>query len=93
MTLPAGYKAGEMLWPAPARHVSNGGLLDHVYEGRAMILLPVEVPADAKPRVKKEAARKAIGAFAGRAFRRSVMQEEIDRFANFIELAEKNGDG
>jgi thiol:disulfide interchange protein DsbD len=47
--LPAGWTAGEMLWPAPIRHVGDGDLLDHIYEKRVVLLLPVKAPADAKP--------------------------------------------
>ncbi len=49
-------------------------------------------PANAKPRGKKQAARKAITEFARRAFRRPPTAEEIDRFVGLVELAEKNGD-
>jgi len=45
--LPAGFTAGDLVWPAPRRHLSDGPLLDHVYEKRAVLLLPVKVPADA----------------------------------------------
>ncbi len=46
---PAGYLPGELAWPAPHRHISAGDLLDHVYEGQVLLLLPVSVPADAVP--------------------------------------------
>jgi thiol:disulfide interchange protein DsbD len=49
---PAGYEVGApstWLWPAPVRHVAPGPLLDHVYFDRLTILVPVEIPADAKP--------------------------------------------
>jgi DsbC/DsbD-like thiol-disulfide interchange protein len=49
VSAPDGYKVGEQQFPAPVRHISDGELLDHVYEGRVTILIPVEVPADAKP--------------------------------------------
>jgi len=49
-------------------------------------------PADAKPRVKKEAGRKALQEFARRAFRRTVATEEVERFVGLLELADKNGD-
>ena len=49
LELPGGYKAGDILWPAPTRHISPGDLLDHVYEKRVTLLVPVEVPPDAKP--------------------------------------------
>jgi DsbC/DsbD-like thiol-disulfide interchange protein len=46
--LPEGYEAGELLWPAPKRHISPGDLLDYIYEGRVTLLLPIAVPADAR---------------------------------------------
>lgn len=48
-TLPAGFTAGEMRWPTPKRHISPGDILDYVYEGRVTLVLPVQVPASAKP--------------------------------------------
>lgn len=48
LQLPEGYTAGEILWPAPKRHVSPGDLLDYIYEDRVTLLVPVTVPADAK---------------------------------------------
>ncbi len=48
LDLPAGFDAGEPRWPAPRRHVSEGGILDHVYgPGEATVLIPVRVPAGA----------------------------------------------
>src|SRR5262249_21734368 len=49
--------------------------------------------ADAKLRVKMEAARKVVGDFTRRAFRRAATKEEVDRFLTLVELADKNGDG
>lgn len=49
LELPKGFEAGELLWPAPQRLVSPGGILDHVYENRVTLLLPIQIPADAKP--------------------------------------------
>lgn len=46
-TLPDGFRAGDLLWPAPKRLVSPGKILDHVYEGDLLLLLPVVVPAGA----------------------------------------------
>lgn len=48
-TLPAGFKPQAIQWPAAKRHALPGDLLDHVYEGEVMLLVPVSVPADAKP--------------------------------------------
>jgi hypothetical protein len=48
--LPAGYElAGPLEWPAPIRHTAEGEILDHVYENSVAILVPVRVPASAKP--------------------------------------------
>lgn len=49
LTLPEGYEAGKILWPAPKRYISPGDILDHVYEDRVTLLVPVKVPADARP--------------------------------------------
>jgi thiol:disulfide interchange protein DsbD len=46
-TLPEGYTLGEVLWPAPTRHLTKD-FLDHVYENRVTLLLPLQVPASAK---------------------------------------------
>ncbi len=48
LDLPAGVHAGELLWPAPVRHVSEGGILDHVYEGDVVLLVPLTVDAGIK---------------------------------------------
>ena len=42
-------KIGAMVWPAPRREVAAEFILDHVYEGDALVLVPVEVPEDANP--------------------------------------------
>lgn len=47
--LPPGFKAGELRWPVPRRHIDAGDILDYVYEKRVTLVLPVTVPADAKP--------------------------------------------
>lgn len=47
LTLPDGYRAMETLWPAPHRHVSEGEILDHIYEDRVTLLIPVVVPEGA----------------------------------------------
>lgn len=46
---PAGYRFEGPLWPTPRRHVADGEILDHVYEGEVAVLLPLQVPADARP--------------------------------------------
>ena len=44
--LPAGWEAGEPLYPLPHRLVV-GGLMNHVYEGDYAVLVPIAVPANA----------------------------------------------
>ncbi len=44
---PDGYTLGTVQWPAPSRHITQD-FVDHVYEGRVALLLPVQVPANAK---------------------------------------------
>lgn len=48
ITAPPGYTVGDLKWPAPKRHIAEGDILDHIYEGSVTFLFPVEVPADAK---------------------------------------------
>lgn len=48
VSVPPGFEAGAWELPAPHRHVSPGDLLDHVYEGTVLFLVPVSVPADAR---------------------------------------------
>ena len=49
LDLPAGFRAGEILWPVPKRLVSPGNILDHVYDGHVTLLLPISVSAGANP--------------------------------------------
>jgi DsbC/DsbD-like thiol-disulfide interchange protein len=49
LDLPAGWTAGQIQWPAPVRHVAPGDIVDHVLEGKVTLILPVTVPASAKP--------------------------------------------
>lgn len=49
LTLPDGLAAGEPRWPAPHRHISEGGILDHVYEkGESTVLIPLHIASDAR---------------------------------------------
>jgi DsbC/DsbD-like thiol-disulfide interchange protein len=43
---PEGYRPLPLLWPAPERHISTGGILDHVYEKSVLLIEPVLVPSD-----------------------------------------------
>jgi DsbC/DsbD-like thiol-disulfide interchange protein len=49
IVIPPSFEAGSMLWPAPKRLVSPGAILDHIYEDRVTLLLPLRVPEDAAP--------------------------------------------
>lgn len=46
---PEGFVIGEPLWPGPKRYFPAEGLLDHVYEKRAVVLIPVTAPAEPPP--------------------------------------------
>ena len=45
-SLPDGVEVGEPIWPASHRYVQAGGLLDHVYEDKLVVRLPVSTDAD-----------------------------------------------
>ncbi len=47
-TLPAGWSAGDMVWPAPIK-AKLGPLLDYAYEGQVLIPVPITAPANAQP--------------------------------------------
>jgi DsbC/DsbD-like thiol-disulfide interchange protein len=44
-----GLTTGALRWPAPERLVHPGDLVDHVYQDKVTLLLPVTVPDDAEP--------------------------------------------
>lgn len=46
LTLPEGFVAGKALWPAPKRLVLGGEILDHVYEDRLTVLIPIQAKLD-----------------------------------------------
>jgi len=46
-TLPAGWRAGDIVWPAP-RRLPVGPLMNYGYEDQAILATPIEVPASAK---------------------------------------------
>jgi DsbC/DsbD-like thiol-disulfide interchange protein len=46
--LPAGFQAGEIRWPTPVR-LGTGTVIDYGYEGRVLLPVPVQVPADYNP--------------------------------------------
>lgn len=41
-------EAGGLVWPAPHRHATEGGILDHVFEEHMTVLLPVTISEDAR---------------------------------------------
>jgi thiol:disulfide interchange protein DsbD len=45
--LPAGWKAGEIVWPAPHR-LPVGPIMNYGYEGRALLAVPITVPTGAR---------------------------------------------
>jgi DsbC/DsbD-like thiol-disulfide interchange protein len=47
-TLPAGWAAGDIVWPTPEQS-RVGPLLDYAYTGQVLLPTPISVPADAKP--------------------------------------------
>ncbi len=48
LSLPPGFTSGTPMWPAPARHVMPGGILDHVYTDELVVLVPITAPATAR---------------------------------------------
>jgi DsbC/DsbD-like thiol-disulfide interchange protein/cytochrome c biogenesis protein CcdA len=46
LDLPPGWEAGAPLYPVPKR-LTISGLMNHIYEGRYVVLVPVKVPAGA----------------------------------------------
>jgi len=46
-TLPTGWRAGEIVWPAP-RRLPLGPIMNYGYEGRVVMPVPVDVPATAR---------------------------------------------
>ncbi|HEY2706978.1 MAG TPA: thioredoxin family protein [Caulobacteraceae bacterium] len=47
-TLPGGWRAGDIVWPAPKR-LPVGPLMNYGFEDQAILATPIEVPASAKP--------------------------------------------
>ncbi len=47
-TLPEGWRAGDIVWPAPKR-LPVGPIMNYGYEGRVVLATPIEVPATARP--------------------------------------------
>ncbi|OYX94793.1 MAG: thiol:disulfide interchange protein, partial [Caulobacter sp. 35-67-4] len=47
-TLPAGWSAGDIVWPTPEQ-TRVGPLLDYAYKGEVLLPVPITVPASAAP--------------------------------------------
>ncbi|NWE52282.1 protein-disulfide reductase DsbD domain-containing protein, partial [Brevundimonas sp. P7753] len=47
-TLPAGVKAGQIVWPLPERQRLQG-LMNYGYSDAVFLPVPVDIPADARP--------------------------------------------
>ena len=54
LALPDGWKAGELQWPAPERHLGEGDILDHVYYEDLVLLQEIAVPVDFEPKDRFE---------------------------------------
>jgi thiol:disulfide interchange protein DsbD len=46
-TLPAGWRAGEIVWPAPSRF-PLGPIMNYGFEGRLLLPVPIQAPASAR---------------------------------------------
>ncbi|MFO7608920.1 MAG: protein-disulfide reductase DsbD family protein [Candidatus Krumholzibacteriia bacterium] len=49
LTLPAGWTAGPLRWPVPERYLMAGGILDHVYHRRLVLLQDLTPPGGVVP--------------------------------------------
>ena len=47
-TLPAGWRAGDIVWPTPKR-LPVGPIMNYGYEGKLILASPIEVPVSATP--------------------------------------------
>jgi len=47
-TLPTGWKAGDIVWPAPSK-LPVGPLMNYGFEGEVLLPVPIEIPASARP--------------------------------------------
>lgn len=48
-TLPEGVEVGELQWPTPSRHILPGEILDHVLEGKILLVARLTVPRSLAP--------------------------------------------
>lgn len=49
LRLPDGFEAEEPRWPSPKRYLQPGEILDHIYEERLTVLIPVRAPKSIRP--------------------------------------------
>lgn len=49
LRLPDGFTAEEPQWPGPKRYLQPGEILDHIYEERLTVLIPVRAPRSIRP--------------------------------------------
>lgn len=47
-SVPPGFRAGDIRWPVPVR-LPIGSLIDYGYDGRVLLAVPLQVPADYEP--------------------------------------------
>jgi thiol:disulfide interchange protein len=47
-TLPTGWRAGDIVWPAPKR-LPVGPIMNYGYEGKVLLPVPIQIPAAVKP--------------------------------------------
>lgn len=47
-TLPAGWSAGEILWPTPERQPAPGDLLNYGYSDQVLLPVPIAVPGESR---------------------------------------------
>jgi thiol:disulfide interchange protein DsbD len=52
ITVAPAMPVGDIQWPAPKRNILPGKILDHIYEDRVTLILPVDVPKEATGSVK-----------------------------------------
>jgi DsbC/DsbD-like thiol-disulfide interchange protein len=47
-TMPKGFAVGQLQWPAPTRQLMGQEILNHIYEKRVTLLVPITVPESAE---------------------------------------------
>lgn len=57
-TLPAGFEAGEIVWPHPIRFSADPTIVNYGYKDTTLLLVPIKAPADASGTVELKALAK-----------------------------------